>query len=246
MRQSRIYLDKKLIAGDTLSLTGDAGHYVGRVLRLRPGDGLALFNASDGEFMAEVVQIERNRLTVRVLEPVDNRANPRLHIQLGLGLSKGERMDYAIQKATELGVYAITPLVTGHCEVRLDEKRLGNKLQHWQRVAISACEQCGRSHIPSIATPQPLADWLAAHPHGILLDHRGSVPLRDAIQPLASAQDVNLLVGPEGGFSDSELDSAVQQGYAAVALGPRILRTETAPVAGLTLIQFLLGDLDGG
>ena len=239
MRLSRVYQPQKLIDGATVSLDRESAHYLGRVLRLKPGDAVNLFNNDDGEFSAEIIEIGKNQTLVRITGPVENLANPRLTIHLGLGLSRGERMDYAVQKSTELGVSAITPLVTDYCEVKLNPERLKNRQAHWQKVAISACEQCGRSQVPTIHFPQSLADWLPEHPGGLLLDANADSRLADR-----PAQDnITLLIGPEGGFSEADLALAKQHDYRAVRLGPRILRTETAPVAALTLLQFLYGDL---
>jgi 16S rRNA (uracil1498-N3)-methyltransferase len=149
-------------------------------------------------------------------------------------------MDYAIQKATELGVVHITPLLTAFSEVRLEGKRLQNRLQHWQRVCISACEQSGRSRIPTIDEPQPLNAWVEANRDGLILDGSGG----DSLSTFDVVSDsVCLLVGPEGGFEEREIQSARDQGYRCIRLGPRVLRTETAPVVGLALLQYLYGDL---
>jgi 16S rRNA (uracil1498-N3)-methyltransferase len=239
MRLSRIYQAQPLVEGATLSLDPEAAHYLGNVLRLKPGEAVNLFNARDGEFRTEVIEVSRQQVVVRVNSRVENRSDPKLTIRLGLGLSRGERMDYGIQKATELGVVAITPLVTDYCEVRLDGKRLQNRLRHWQRVAISACEQCGRSTLPELHAPQPVGEWLSAHPAGLLLDQRGDAGLGD----WQSDGAISLATGPEGGFSAAELSLARQQGYRIVQLGPRILRAETAPVVALSLLQYLYGDL---
>lgn len=239
MRLSRIYLAQKLFVGATISLDRDSTRYLGRVLRLRPGDQVNLFNSEDGEFSGELIEIDRQQGQIRITGPVENQANPTLSVHLGLGLSRGERMDYAIQKSTELGVGSVTPLVTDYCEVKLSEERQVNRQAHWQRVAISACEQCGRSTVPAVNLPQSLNQWLQDCKGGILLDSRADSRLAD--QQIEDS--VNILVGPEGGFSEQELEFARQCDYRVVRLGPRILRTETAPVAALSLLQFLHGDL---
>ena len=228
MRLSRVYQAQKLSNGATINLERETAHYLSRVLRLRPGDTVNLFNSDDGEFAAELVEIGKQQAVVRLKEPVENQADPELSIHLGLGLSRGERMDYAVQKSTELGVASITPLVTDYCEVRVNQERAQNRQAHWQRVAISACEQCGRSKIPIITLPQSLQQWLDDHPDGIVLTIEDSV---------------NVLIGPEGGFSEQELAAARDRAYRVVRIGPRVLRTETAPVAILSLLQFLYGDL---
>ncbi len=239
MRLSRLHQTQKLASGTTVALERDSAHYLGRVLRLQPGDTIHLFNSEDGEFAAQVIELGKQQALVRILEPVTVQANPQLSIHLGLGLSRGERMDYAVQKSTELGVGSITPVITEYCEVRLSPQRQENRQAHWQRVAISACEQCGRSQVPTVNRPETLLQWLASHPSGILLDSRADAHLSD--QQVESS--IALLVGPEGGFSEQELVSARQHGYRVISLGPRVLRTETAPVAALSVLQYLFGDL---
>jgi 16S rRNA (uracil1498-N3)-methyltransferase len=230
---------QKLVTGTTVTLDRDSAHYLGRVLRLQPGDAITLFNSEDGEFAAQLIELGKQQALVRIMEPVAVQANPALTIHLGLGLSRGERMDYAVQKSTELGVGTITPLITEHCEVRLSRERQQNRQAHWQRVAISACEQCGRSQVPTVNLPRTLQQWLVDHPGGILLDSRADSRLAD----LQLEDSINVVTGPEGGFSEQELDDARQRGYQLIRLGPRILRTETAPVAALSLLQYLFGDL---
>ena len=239
MRISRVYLPQKLQGTGTVVIDGETAHYLSRVLRLGVGDLFNVFNDNDGEFCAEVIDADRKKITARLVNTVSNEANPALLINLGLGLSKGERMDWAIQKSTELGVGTITPLFTSRCEVRISKERLPRKIEHWQKVAISASEQCGRSNTPSICPPLDLGAWLNLHQTGIVLDHRGT----EKLDRLTLENEVNLLIGPEGGLSEAELDQAIQHQFSAVRLGPRILRTETAPVVALSLIQHLFGDI---
>jgi len=239
MRLSRVYQSQNLNSGATISLDRESAHYLGRVLRLKPGDRINLFNSEDGEFTAELIELGKQQALIQIHGPIQNQADSKLSIHLGLGLSRGERMDYAIQKSTELGVYSITPLVTDYCEVKLSEERQRNRQTHWQRVAVSACEQCGRSMVPTVSLPQTLEQWLDEHPGGILLDSRADSRLAE--QQIGDS--VNVLIGPEGGFSEQELAVARQCGYRVIRLGPRVLRTETAPVTALSVLQFLYGDL---
>lgn len=239
MRRSRIFQQQKLAKGTSVALDREGSHYLGRVLRLKVGDSVNLFNSADGEFTTTITHSDRHRVTVQLDDSLEVLANPRLVINLGLGLSRGERFDYAIQKSTELGVGRITPLVTEYCEVRLAGERSEKKLTHWQRIAISACEQCGRSVVPAVSEPVDLTRWLTGNPGGLLLDASGDSNLPTAV----TAEPLNLLIGPEGGFSDQEVELARQHDYQVVRLGPRILRTETAPVVALSLIQYLFGDL---
>ena len=164
-----------------------------------------------------------------------------LTLTLGLAISRGDRMDYAIQKSTELGVTAVVPLLTERTEVRLKGERQAKKLRHWRQIAISACEQCGRNRLPTIHDIQPLSGWLGTVPDGsrLLLHPRAQYGIGDVEAPAAAV----LLVGPEGGFSDREVDAATAAGFRPFALGPRVLRTETAPVAALAILQYCWGDL---
>lgn len=241
MRLSRIHQEQPLASGGAVTLDRDGSHYVSRVLRLKAGDRLKLFNTEHGEFAATITAVDRHAVTVQLGEAVPGTANPTFRIRLGLGLSRGERFDYAIQKSTELGVDEITPLVTEYCEVRLKGERADNRLAHWRKVAVSASEQCGRSAVPVINEPEALPAFLDCHSGGILLDAGGDA-LPQGHEP---SQPLNLLIGPEGGFSDAEVALARIRGYQVLRLGPRILRTETAPVVALSLLQYLFGDLAG-
>jgi 16S rRNA (uracil1498-N3)-methyltransferase len=240
MRLSRIYTALPLSANSTLELRDEPAHYISKVLRLRPGDELLLFNGTDGEYLAQIHTLEKKSLTLQLHGRRANASDPLLAIHLGLGLSRGERMDYAIQKATEAGVGSITPLLTERCEVKLKQDRMENRLQHWERIAISACEQSGRCRIPLIHPPATLGEWLAkpVSGTGFVLDHNATACFTAAQPPDA----VTLLIGPEGGLTDTEIALAQAGGYQSTRLGPRVLRTETAPVIAIALIQHLWGD----
>ncbi len=241
MRQSRIYCKVALSNTHTVELDEEATHYVARVLRLKSGDSLSVFNGEDGEFAARIQSVSRKSVTLQLAAAMPCVADPQLPIHLGLGLSRGERMDYAIQKATELGVSAITPLFTERCEVKLGEDRADKRLLHWQRIIISACEQSGRCGLPVLERPISLTDWLGKTFDGasFVLDHRGT---QGFTQTKETPSSVTVLIGPEGGLSFSEVDFAAQQGFQLVRIGPRVLRTETAPVVALSLLQNLWGD----
>ena len=206
---------------------------------MKVGNHFRVFNAGQGEYLAEVIDLDRNQLSARLKEPIENHADPQLRINLGLGLSRGERMDYAIQKSTELGIGSITPLTTDRSEVKLVGKRLDNKLAHWRKIAVNASEQCGRNSIAEINTISGLFDWCDNNQEGVVFDHRGTANIKD----LKVGSAINLLVGAEGGLTDDELQHAIGNGYCVVKIGPRILRTETAPVVALSLLQHLYGDL---
>lgn len=240
MRITRLYTPQSLSASAQVLLRDDAAHYISKVLRLRPEDHIKLFNGNDGEFLARVVAIDKKSVTVVLEQRQVCNADPSLTIHLGLGVSRGERMDYAIQKATEAGVTSITPLLTERCEVKLKGDRVDNRLSHWERVAISACEQSGRCAIPIIETPIAIADWLQTPREGsnFVLDHQGSSGFPNVEKPAA----ITLLIGPEGGLSDQEVIAAQANNFITVRLGPRVLRTETAPVVAISLAQHLWGD----
>jgi len=241
MRLSRIHTWQQLQAGTAVVLEDEVAHYIGKVLRMRPGEQVALFNGRDGEHLAELTQVDKRTVTVQLLEVRACHADPQLRIHLGLGLSRGERMDYAVQKATEAGVTTITPLLTERCEVKIKGERADNRLQHLERIAISACEQSGRCAVPVLESPVTLQTWLARPRQGacFVLDHRGAAGLSASTTPT----DVTLLIGPEGGLAESEVQTAVAAGFVSTRLGPRVLRTETAPVLAIALAQYLWGDL---
>ena len=237
----RIHVDAELAADTELTLPEGAARHVATVLRLREGAALTLFDGRGHEAAAVLVEATRKRVVAHVAKVILGRGESFLAVHLGQAISKGDRMDYAIQKAVELGVAAITPLYTEHGDVRLKGEREAKKLAHWQGVAISACEQCGRATVPTVHAPQPLADWLRARNEALrLVLHPATESTWQAAEHVSSAA---LLIGPEGGLSTSEVEQAGQAGFMSLTLGPRILRTETAPVVALALLQHHFGDL---
>jgi len=241
MRISRLYLSQALEEGAVLRLDEETAHYLRTVLRLKKGADLTVFNGDGREYSARITNVGRDEVHVEIGDGRSREVESPLTTQLGLGISRGERMDLAIQKAVELGVTRITPLFTEHCVVRLDEARRGNRRQHWQRVASSACEQCGRNRVPEVEEPAELEDWIAGR-EGLRLffDPQGAVGLKDLPPPEGF---VSILSGPEGGFAARERALAREAGFTPVRLGPRILRTETAVLAALSAIQAIWGDL---
>lgn len=238
MRLSRFFIDAPLSLGHH-ELPEAQAHYIGRVLRLASGDPVQLFDGSGLEYRGELVEVGKKSVQVELHEVFAGLAESRLRIHLGQGLSRGERMDWAIQKATELGVNEITPIVSERCEVRLKDERADKRLAHWRQIAISACEQCGRSVLPTIHPPQALGEWLAQTAGELkLVLHPVAEPLASHARPGSLA----FLIGPEGGLSDAEVAEAQRAGYQAARLGPRVLRTETAPVVALSVAQQLWGD----
>jgi 16S rRNA (uracil1498-N3)-methyltransferase len=243
MRTPRVYVALPLAAGARVTLPAVQSQHLTLVLRLAAGDPVILFNGDGRDYSAHLLDAHRTRTAVACEAPGDEEPVPALRIHLGLGISKGERMDFALQKAVELGIDRITPLFSGRSVVRLDPERLAKRHGHWEGVMIAACEQSGRRHLPGLGQAARLADWLVlGHRGGILLDHRSAMPLH-ALPPPAG--DLTLLVGPEGGLSEFERTAARAAGFTGVCLGPRILRTETAPLAAIAAIQTLWGDFAG-
>ncbi|WP_277589768.1 16S rRNA (uracil(1498)-N(3))-methyltransferase [Pseudomonas chlororaphis] len=238
MRLSRFFIDAPLSLGEH-ELPEAQAHYIGRVLRMAEGDALQLFDGSGNEFRGTLLEVGKKRVVVRLDESFAGQVESPLQIQLGQGLSRGERMDWAIQKATELGVNEITPIFSERCEVRLKDERADKRLAHWRQVAVSACEQCGRSRVPVIHPPVLLADWIKQTQADLkLVLHPVAEPLVSHAKPATLA----FLIGPEGGLSDAEVDQAQGAGFLPARLGPRVLRTETAPVVALAVAQQLWGD----
>ncbi|MBV6289778.1 16S rRNA (uracil(1498)-N(3))-methyltransferase [Pseudomonas aegrilactucae] len=238
MRLSRFFIDAPLSLGEH-DLPEAQAHYIGRVLRMAPGDAVQLFDGSGQEFLGELLEVGKKSVRVTLDQALPGQAESPLHVHLGQGLSRGERMDWAIQKATELGANLITPIVSERCEVRLKDERADKRLAHWRQVAISACEQCGRSTVPTITSPVLLADWLKACDEDLkLVLHPVAEPLLSHARPASLA----FLIGPEGGLSQAEVEQARAAGFHAARLGPRVLRTETAPVVALAVAQQLWGD----
>ncbi len=222
-----------------MALDDRAARYVLQVLRLRSGHPLTLFNGDGRDWSATLEHCHRRTCRARVIELLSDEQPARLSVHLGIGVSRGERMDLVVQKAVELGVTAITPLQATRSVVQLDSDRASKRLQHWRGVLISACEQSGRSRLPVLHPIGDVSLWVKAQSAGLLLDHRATSSLTELEAP---NRDIALLVGPEGGLSDAERELAVSEGFTSVRLGPRILRTETAPLAALAAIQTLWGD----
>jgi 16S rRNA (uracil1498-N3)-methyltransferase len=241
MRNPRIYTQQTLSANSALALDESASHHLARVLRFQVGQTLTLFNGDGREYAATISAIDKRNVTVSINEAVAADRESPLAIHLGIAISKGDRMDLVIQKAVELGVTSITPLISERVEVRLQGERAEKKLQHWQGIVIAACEQCQRNRIPPLNPITPLHDWIA-HVNAerkFVLHHRSETSLGEMAKP----QSVALLIGPEGGLSDLEIASAEKNNFSALRLGPRVLRTETAPLAALAILQFAFGDM---
>ena len=244
MRLTRVYVEPPVTPGKPLIVEGSAANHITRVLRLRNGDALTVFDGTGGEFDARIVEFRKESVLVSVDEHRTLDRESPLSLTLAQGISRGERMDWIIQKATELGASRIAPVFTKRSVVRLDEKQAERKLQHWRAIAIAACEQCGRNRIPELPAPVDVFELLAApgtpgHTR-LLLSPSGDLRIDDLKDV---GKGITVLIGPEGGLEDAEHDVAIRAGFRPVRLGPRILRTETAAIAALTIIQRYFGDL---
>lgn len=245
MRIPRIFSDQDLERGQSVSLNEFASGHICRVLRMKPGRELVVFNGRGGEFSAVLKEADTKEAVVDLVDfdSVDRESN--LNIHLGLALSRGDRFDWAIQKSVELGVTEITPLACERSDRIADQKRLGRKLDHWRKLIVSASEQCGRTVLPRIFEPRDCVNWCVETESLKGFFFAPSRPsLTQCLEGIASPpSSVRLAIGPEGGFTQEEETLFVEQGFDAVSMGPRVLRTETAPVAAISLFQYILGDL---
>ena len=242
MRVIRAFVEGPLAPGQRLTLPDDAAAHLVRVLRLQAGDECVLFNGDGHDYAARITAASKRGVDAEVLSArvVDNESP--LRITLLQGIARGEKMDWILQKATELGIAAIVPVHSERSEVKLDGERAGKRLAHWRSVLVSACEQCGRARVPALAAPQPLREataGLADVPRHLLDPEAGQ-----AIETLASLPDACVLaVGPEGGWSPRDRELLHAAGFTGLRLGPRILRTETAGIAAIAALQAMFGDL---
>jgi 16S rRNA (uracil1498-N3)-methyltransferase len=243
MRISRLYTSTHLASGKTIELDEDNGHYVRTVLRLKKDNAIVLFNGSGGEYLGTVAEVSRKTVLIVANKWLDRNVESPLLVTLGLGISRGDRMDLSVQKAVELGVNHITPLLTERCVVQFKGEKKPQRVLHWQKIVRHAAEQSGRTVLPVLTEIEHLQDWIGGQ-RGLklFLDPYAETSLSD-IRP--EAMKVTLLTGPEGGFSDQERDIAKAAGFTPISLGRRILRTETASLAALAAIQTLWGDFGG-
>jgi 16S rRNA (uracil1498-N3)-methyltransferase len=242
-RTPRFYYPSPLSPGAVVDLPEQAAHHVMRVLRMAPDQRVRLFDGQGGEWMGAIRSISRSGVSVRVTAHASREVEAGLKVVLAQGISSRERMDFTIQKAVELGVAEVFPLATRRSVVKLREDRASRRVDHWQHLAIAACEQCGRNRVPAIHPVMDLADWLGtlarnADEARVMLSPGAALSLRELPAPPA----VLLLVGPEGGLDPDEQHTAASCGFHAVRLGPRILRTETAALAAVAAMHALWGD----
>ncbi|PCI59943.1 MAG: 16S rRNA (uracil(1498)-N(3))-methyltransferase [Gammaproteobacteria bacterium] len=243
MSNPRIYQNSIFTLNETMALNENAFGHVVRVLRLVKGDTIILFNGKEAcQYSAKLVEVSKKAVLVKIIHHEEVNNESPLNIHLGQGISRGDRMDFTLQKAVELGVNKITPLFTERCGVKLSGDRLAKRRQQWQKIVIAACEQSGRCMVPEVAEPIALAQWLAQQTSALKLNlhpkaHHSIFTLK------AQAHRIRLLIGPEGGLSDDEINQANAAEFHDVLLGPRVLRTETAALTAITSLQCRFGDL---
>lgn len=247
MPKTRIYQNSKFTLHDILKLSDDAFGHIVRVLRLVEGDSIALFNGTEAvQYAAKLVEVKKKHASVEILSQtlIDNESPVNIH--LGQGISRGDRMDFTLQKSVELGVNKITPLFTERCGVKLSADRLAKKHEQWQKIVISACEQSGRCIVPEVAQPMHLQAWLAQETKALKLNLHPKAQHSIMTLPLLTSEKekrVRLLIGSEGGLNDDEINQANKADFQDVLLGPRVLRTETAALTAITALQCRFGDL---
>lgn len=243
MRIPRIFVDLPLSEHTLFDLPDGAFQHCCKALRLKDNHPVIVFNGSGGQYQAHLTNVQKRsaQLAVESFESLTNESP--LKVTIGQSISRGERMDYAVQKAVEAGVYKIQPLFSERCEVKLNDARIEKRVQHWQQVAISAAEQCGRGVVPEVTMPMPLTDWLLTCDNmlKLTLHHHSARPIRE--YTMHETKQIALLIGPEGGLTEQEVGDAKNAGFQAIALGPRVLRTETAPVVALTALNTIWGDI---
>ncbi|MGB7181835.1 MAG: 16S rRNA (uracil(1498)-N(3))-methyltransferase [Burkholderiaceae bacterium] len=265
----RLYIPAQQIgaASDRLDLDSRLSHYLCQVLRLREGDAIEVFDGIGNRFSSFVIVADKRRASIQQPKPTTSAGDHRIKITLMQGIARGDRMDWVIEKATELGVHRIIPLLSDRSTVRLDSQRAVKRQQHWQRICEAACMQCGLDTLPDIQMPVTLEQAVHAnqstwgkessmnHLLHLSLDgphllspwaHSTLAPVNSPVKKGNQAPEVALAVGPESGFSEAEEKTLVQAGAIGVGLGPRVLRTETAGVVAISLIQAVAGDLGSG
>lgn len=241
MRIPRIYHPEK-IQSDLICLTPAASNHIARVLRMQPHEILTLFDGTNYEFSAIIDEVSKNKVTVKITDKCEKNCESPIKIHLGQVISRGDKMEFTIQKCVELGVCNITPLFSKRCGVKLNPERLAKKQKQWQQIAISACEQSGRNIIPTINPVETVDSWCSADFNGLKLNlhPRANLSINTLENP---SENIKLLIGPEGGLSEDEILMTTKFNFTEILLGPRILRTETAALTAITALQVKFGDL---
>lgn len=242
MRVPRIYQPQPLAINQQLNLDEDGAAHIGKVLRMGNGEHISLFNGDGNDYLAEIVDAGKKHVTVKLISCEANLSESPLNLHLGQVISRGDRMEFTIQKSVELGVNTITPLFSDRCGVKLNGERLEKKIQQWQKIVISACEQSGRSQVPVVRPAMDLHDWCSEPTSALKLNLHPRAA--HGINGLNLAHTrVRLLIGPEGGLSAEEIAMTETYQFTDVLLGPRVLRTETASLTAITALQLRFGDL---
>ncbi|WP_413699712.1 16S rRNA (uracil(1498)-N(3))-methyltransferase [Psychromonas sp. KJ10-10] len=241
MRQPRFYDPQPLTINTTIKLGNDATQHI-NVLRLKANTAITLFNGQGGEFEATLVDVQKRSCEVKIENFIETSNESPLHLHLGQVISRGDRMEFVIQKAVELGVNEITPLISERCGVKINPERMAKKQQQWQKIAISACEQSGRNIVPTIHMTETLIDWCSTDNDAVKLTLHPRAKYSINTLP-ENINNIALLIGPEGGFSDQEVSLTETLNFTETLLGPRILRTETATLTAITALQCRFGDL---
>ncbi len=242
MRIPRIYQASPLAVGHVVELDDEPASHIGRVLRMNTGEQISLFNGDGEEYLSEIISASKKNVSVKVLSSSLNLSESPLHLHLGQVISRGDRMDFTIQKSVELGVNTITPLFSERCGVKLSGERLEKKIQQWQKIVIGACEQSGRSRVPEIRPAMTLEAWSAEQTDSVKLNLHPRAAHGIGGLSLVSPK-VRLLIGPEGGLSEPEIMMTEQHHFTDVLLGPRVLRTETAALTAISALQLKFGDM---
>lgn len=241
MRIPRIFHSTPLHVATQVALDDEAANHVGRVLRMQADQQLELFDGSGAQFSARIVNTSKKAVLVDILERKLQSCESPLNLHLGQVVSRGDKMEFTIQKSVELGVNCITPLISERCGVKLNAERFEKKLQQWQKIAIAACEQCGRNIVPEIRPILALEQWASEQVDALKINLHPRA--QHSIRTLPEAQHIRLLIGPEGGLSPAEIELVSGYGFTDTLLGPRVLRTETAALTAITALQVRFGDL---
>ncbi|WP_417881280.1 16S rRNA (uracil(1498)-N(3))-methyltransferase [Vibrio sp.] len=242
MRIPRIYHPQTIEQLGEIHLSEDAAGHVGRVLRMTQGQDILLFDGSGAEFPAAILSVSKKNVTVEIKERIERSIESPLDLHLGQVISRGDKMEFTIQKAVELGVNTITPLISERCGVKLNAERFEKKRQQWQKIVIAACEQCGRNIVPTVRPLMQVEQWCSEDYDGLKLNLHPRAKYSINTLP-APVSKVRLLIGPEGGLSDEEIQMTEQYQFEETLLGPRVLRTETAGLSAITALQVRFGDL---
>jgi 16S rRNA (uracil1498-N3)-methyltransferase len=252
VRLTRVFVEGELRSGSIVELPRETGAHLAKVLRARSGDEVVLFNGDGREFTGAVEKVQGSRVSASIGAARNIDRESPFQLTLVQCVPRGDRMDFIVQKATELGVVRIIPVLSRRSVVRLDENQAASKQAHWRGVAVSACEQCGRNRLPSVAAPQPLLNYLGALGHATADESLRLVLEPEPEQGTARSTDVaslqavsraEIAIGPEGGFAPEELEAFDLSAFSRLALGPRVLRTETAAIAAIVVLQARFGDM---